>query len=304
MEDNQIDIVSNFLTERLLPYYSRVTKKELNLSKPIFNKPICLSMNRIEKKIYDGIITNIKDYPLDQYHDNIDLIKKMRRARIIRLRQCCSYVRNLDSAIPEEVGTNDNLINGSDIRSLITHYDSKEKPAKLVKLKSMLIDLINLNKKVLVWSTHLKTIDLILHEMKNENVNIKKITGKTDLDERADIKNEFNDEHSGLSVIIANPQACAESISLHKACQNAIYYDMSYNAAEFLQSLDRIHRVGGSEDKPVHYDFLHYEESIDEKVYEKVFKKANRQMQIIEGENLTFSLVEEDNIEELYSEFE
>ena len=304
MEDNQIDIVSNFLTERLLPYYSRVTKKELNLSKPIFNKPICLSMNRIEKKIYDGIITNIKDYPLDQYHDNIDLIKKMRRARIIRLRQCCSYVRNLDSAIPEEVGTNDNLINGSDIRSLITHYDSKEKPAKLVKLKSMLVDLINLDKKVLVWSTHLKTIDLILHEMKNENVNIKKITGKTDLDERADIKNEFNDEHSGLSVIIANPQACAESISLHKACQNAIYYDMSYNAAEFLQSLDRIHRVGGSEDKPVHYDFLHYEESIDEKVYEKVFKKANRQMQIIEGENLTFSLVEEDNIEELYSEFE
>ena len=43
--------------------------------------------------------------------------------------------------------------------------------------------------------------------------------------------------------LIALPQACSESISLHKACQNAIYYDLNYNAAEFLQSLDRIHRV-------------------------------------------------------------
>ena len=85
----------------------------------------------------------------------------MRRARIIRLRQCCSYVQNLNTAIIEEKGTNDNLINNDDIKSLITHYDSNEKPAKLEKLKSMILDLINSNKKVLVWSTHLKSIDLI-----------------------------------------------------------------------------------------------------------------------------------------------
>ena len=304
MEDNELDKVSEFLSERLKPFYTRITKKELNLSKPIFNKPISLKMNPIEQKIYDAIITNIKYYPLDKYENNIDLVKKMRRARTIRLRQCCSYVQNLNTAIPEEVDSSDNLINNDDIKSLITHYDKNEKPAKLLKLKTMVMNLINSDKKILVWSTHLKTIDLILKELKSEKIITKKITGSTDLNERADIKNEFNDKNSTLNVIVANPQACSESISLHKACQNAIYYDISYNTAEFLQSLDRIHRVGGSEEKPVYYDFLHYDNSIDEKVYVRVFKKADRQMQIIENENLTFSINDEDDIDDLYKEYE
>ena len=96
---------------------------------------------------------------------------------------------------------------------------------------------------------------------------------------------------------------CSESISLHKACQNAIYYDLNYNAAEFLQSLDRIHRVGGSEIHPVYYNFLHYEKTVDTKIFERVFLKADRQMQIIEEDNLTFDLnEEEENWEHLYND--
>ena len=105
-----------------------------------------------------------------------------------------------------------------------------------------------------------------------------------------------------MNALVAIPQACSESISLHKACHNAIYYDMNYNTSEFLQSLDRIHRVGGSEKSPVYYHFLHYENSIDTKVYERVFQKANRQMQVIESDNLTFSHPEDEDWDNLYSD--
>ena len=44
-------------------------------------------------------------------------------------------------------------------------------------------------------------------------------------------------------VLIANPAAAAESISLHKQCNYALYLDRSYNAGQFLQSQDRIHRL-------------------------------------------------------------
>jgi len=114
---------------------------------------------------------------------------------------------------------------------------------------------------------------------------------------------EFNDNSSDLDALVALPQACSESISLHKACQNAIYYDLNYNAAEFLQSLDRIHRVGGSEIHPVYYNFLHYEKTVDTKIFERVFLKADRQMQIIEEDNFTFDLnEEEENWEHLYND--
>ena len=221
---------------------------------------------------------------------------------MIRLRQTCSYVRNLITAIPADIKQGDeNLIADEDLQSLISTYDLKEKPAKILKLKSIVTNLIKNNKKVIIWSTFLKTIELIKNELQGENINIKEITGKTKLDDREKIKDEFNDSSSKLEVIIANPQACSESISLHKSCQNAIYYDLNYNTAEFLQSLDRIHRVGGSEENPVYYHFLQYENSIDLKVYRRVFEKANRQMQVIESNNLTFSHSEDENWEELYS---
>jgi SNF2 family DNA or RNA helicase len=261
-------------------------------------------MNPIEKNIYEAILTKIRNYGRSTFLNNIDLIQRICKARIIRLKQAASYVRNLDSALhDEDINIHENLLDDKSIRNQIKKYDQLEKPAKLIKLISMVKNLKNQNKKVLVWSTHLKTINLILKALLAEGIVAEKIVGKTDLDKRRNIKEEFNLKGSSLDVIVALPQACSESISLHKACHNAIYYDLNYNAAEFLQSLDRIHRVGGSEMIPVEYDFLHYVDTVDVKVYEKVFKKADRQMQIIEEENLTFDLEDiEENWETLYND--
>lgn len=67
--------------------------------------------------------------------------------------------------------------------------------------------------------------------------------------------------------------------------------------------MDRIHRVGGSKTEPVCYDFLQYENTIDEQVYKRVFEKADRQMQVIEDENIMFDLnYNEDDVDELYQD--
>ncbi len=302
VEKDNLPQASAILREKLNPFYVRVTKNDLNLSQQVFNKPKLIQMNPIEKKIYDAIITKIKNYPLKQYHQNIELIKKIRRARVLRLRQNCSYVKNLLTAIPNEVKEGDeNLTEG--IANLISSYDEKEIPAKIEYLIGYILPIIKEKKKILIWSSHLKTIDLIKKHLILENINIEIIIGKTDLKKREDIKNKFNNKDSDLDVIVANPQACSESISLHKACHNAIYYDQNYNTAEFIQSMDRIHRVGGSKTEPVYYDFLQYENSVDEKVYKRVFEKADRQMQVIEEENLMFDLnYNEDDIDELYKD--
>jgi len=303
MDNEKFNEAANLINTKIYPFYTRVTKKELGLSNPNFQKPYLIKMNPIEKKIHDAIITKIKFYSKKDYLKNIDLIQKIQRARMIRLRQTCSYVRNLITAIPSELRKGDeNLLNDEDLLSLIANYDLNEKPAKIIKLKKITKDLIQNNEKVLIWATHLKTIDLIERELRSENINVSKITGNTKLEDRENIKDLFNDHLSDLDVIVANPQACSESISLHKACHHAIYYDMNYNTSEFLQSLDRIHRVGGSEDNPVFYHFLHYINSIDIKIYERVFEKANRQMQVIETDNITFSHPSDENTNDLYSD--
>ena len=45
-------------------------------------------------------------------------------------------------------------------------------------------------------------------------------------------------------VLVANPAAAGEGISLHTVCHNAIYADRSYVSTHYLQSIDRIHRLG------------------------------------------------------------
>ncbi|MCR4522515.1 SNF2-related protein [Bosea sp. 47.2.35] len=45
-------------------------------------------------------------------------------------------------------------------------------------------------------------------------------------------------------VLIANPAAAGEGISLHTVCHDAIYLDRSYVSTHYLQSIDRIHRLG------------------------------------------------------------
>ncbi|RCK40960.1 helicase [Thalassospira profundimaris] len=59
-------------------------------------------------------------------------------------------------------------------------------------------------------------------------------------------------EDSSCFVLIANPAAAGEGISLHTVCHNAIYADRSYVSTHYLQSIDRIHRLGLPPDQETH----------------------------------------------------
>ena len=143
----------------------RVTKKDLGLPKPIFNYSDQIEMNPIERKIYDAIVSKIRHYSKKDYLKNIETVNKLIRARVIRLRQTCSYVVNLLTAFPPDLrNIKEDLISDNDIKELIMSYDENEVPAKINKLKFILKGLLNKNKKVLVWSTHLKTIEKIKKE--------------------------------------------------------------------------------------------------------------------------------------------
>ena len=104
-----------------------------------------------------------------------------------------------------------------------------------------------------------------------------------DLETREKIVNEFNDPSSNSRIIIANPFAVAESISLHKACHNAIYLERSFNAAHFMQSKDRIHRYGLKPGTVTTYYHLLSKDSIDETIEARLNMKEQRMLEIIES---------------------
>lgn len=74
---------------------------------------------------------------------------------------------------------------------------------------------------------------------------------KTDHDTREGKLARFHDDPH-CWVLVANPAAAGEGISLHTVCHNAIYADRSYVSTHYLQSIDRIHRLGLGPDEETH----------------------------------------------------
>jgi SNF2 family DNA or RNA helicase len=198
----------------------------------------------------------------------------------------------------------------SDLMQIISSYDSLEKPAKLEYLLKLVGELREKNLKVVVWSHFRGTLKLITSYLSQNGFICKLIFGDTPIEQtaiaveetREMIREEFIDPNSNLNILIANPAACGESISLHKTCYHAIYYDLSYNCAQYLQSLDRIHRVGGSEINQANYYFLQYRDSIDEDILTSLQKKSAKMLELIEQDYGIYSLdmFEEDGEIEAY----
>jgi len=101
--------------------------------------------------------------------------------------------------------------------------------------------------KVVIWTIFTETIG----EMERMLADLNPVTlfgavptGEADsLDTREGRLRRFHRD-AACRVVIANPAAAGEGISLHTVCHHAIYLDRSYVSTHYLQSVDRIHRLG------------------------------------------------------------
>ncbi|MEW2487366.1 DEAD/DEAH box helicase [Streptomyces sp. NPDC048411] len=82
-------------------------------------------------------------------------------------------------------------------------------------------------------------------------------------------------EDPDCAVLISNPATLGEGISLHQVCHDAVYVDRDFQAGRFLQSLDRIHRLGLTPDVETRITVLAAEGSIDDLVASRLAKKLD-----------------------------
>lgn len=152
---------------------------------------------------------------------------------------------------------------------LLEDFRRYEKPVKIEYLQKRVKDILSENSenKILIWSYFVRNIKILEKIFKDYNpVSIFGgiPTGPEDNDIYREGRIRKFHEDNTCRIMIANPQACGEGISLHKVCHYAIYLDRNFNAAYFLQSIDRIHRLGLASDVNTNIEILISENSIDE----------------------------------------
>lgn len=286
------------LINNIDPFYIRIKKSDLGIPSPIEHEPIIVPMKESQRRIYDFIEERFMDDVESLQNDFHSILV---RAKFIRLQQAATNPILLQTPLTqfaEESGIDLSSAEFEDsmIMNDVMRYYEEEIPAKYEVCSDLVRKIIADGGKVVIWAVFIKTIETIHDYLKSVGINSKILYGATPVatdgmnpeDEnyeftREAIIKEFHKDDSPFKVIIANPFAVAESISLHKACHNAIYLERSFNCAHFVQSKDRIHRYGLAKDVITNYYYLVSENSIDLTINHRLHDKETRMIEIMES---------------------
>jgi SNF2 family DNA or RNA helicase len=284
------------LMRRIEPFFLRVSKADLKLPKADFHEPILVPMDSFQRAIYDSIADKYIPKLIADSGTGLDLSK----ARMIRLRQVASNPSLILRSLASEVAQDDEGMAaftiseeaeryakmGDDILESAKQYQTTIVPAKHKKTLEMVKEMVSKGEKILIWCEFVGNVTSLGEYLENNGIGVGYLYGAISKDDREKIIGEFHKPDSKYDVIIANPQAVGESISLHQACHNAIYYEMSFNAASYMQSKDRIHRLGLPEGTVTNYYYLVSANSIDETIHERVLAKERRMLELVEGREI------------------
>jgi len=150
-------------------------------------------------------------------------------------------------------------------------------------------------KKVLIWTTFVKNVEHIANSL--QDLGAVFIHGGVDAgDESDDDTREgkirlFHDDPN-VMVMVANPASAGEGISLHTVCHHAIYLDRNFNAAQYLQSEDRIHRLGLSPTQETIIEIVECEGSVDEIVRQRLEFKVAQMASALNDSGLKISPIQ------------
>lgn len=310
------------LKENISPFFIRIKKKDLKLP-PTEEHIYKIDMLPLQREIYDFIETT---YVNSFKQNNSATVKDvLNKAKLIRLRQASTNPNLLTKTLKDSLANNEitgeydpnskytkfneEFIDDSEFFHKIIEYSTFETPMKYVKVKEILESkVLNQGGKAVIWSIFIQNAKELQTYLQKNNISSKLLIGEIEQSEREiTIENFNNPNNNEFQVIIANPFSVAESISLHKGCHNAIYMERDYNCSNFIQSKDRIHRVGLSENQITNYYYVISKDSIDEVIDERLKLKIERMENIINDDIPLFKRIndedETDIIKDLISNY-
>lgn len=254
--------------------FVRTTKQELGLP-PINLRIVEVEMSPIQRQVYSALGKTFLGSLLMNNADEA-YFRKRGKAVFSLLAAATNpgllmSSTNEDSYLgltwpPREVSDN------AWLRTILEEYASHEIPAKYLWLVNFVSKMQKSGKKVLIWSSfvgNLRALGRLLEKFGPVLVHGVKTT-----DERNEAIEKFR-RSDQCSVLLTNPQTLGEGISLHKECHDAVYIDRSYNAGQYLQSLDRIHRLGLPKDQLTTVYILNSKETIDQRVNDRLAAKIS-----------------------------
>ncbi|MFD9329124.1 DEAD/DEAH box helicase [Streptomyces sp. NPDC060065] len=260
----------------LRPMFTRTTKNELGLP-PFETRIRYVELPSLHRELYDALIGNFTARAEAGRSDFDALGKAMLRLLMaatspaLLLEGESRYAPLSYQVPPLTVPEDDSLY------ALMQQLPSYELSPKYKEALSIVAENAAMGRKTLVWSTFVRsltTMERLFAAYQPAMVH----GGTPDREEQIRRFREDPDCH----VLLSNPATLGEGISLHQVCHDAVYVDRDFMAGRFLQSLDRIHRLGLAAGTQTRVTVLAAERTVDEVVALRLEEKLEFMGQILD----------------------
>ena len=264
----------NEVSKSIAPLFVRTTKQELELPEPIV-RTMSKPLDPLHGEIYAAILGSYRtSFPVSRRtgyelrHFGTVVMYLLEAATNPSLLISGSHphdpilFRHPPLDVPEE----------TDLDELLRAYPEYETPWKFRALRLAVEENTKQGRKTLVWSNFIRNLETLRHhELKEYNPAI--VHGGIEGRENELLRFRSN---ADCHVLLANPAALGEGVSLHQVCHDAIYLERTFNAGHYLQSVDRIHRLGLQPNSVTRVTILASAGTIDQVVESRLREKTKR----------------------------
>lgn len=282
------DVTDTTVIDLIQPIFVRTTKGQLGIPK-LDHRVVQVPMTQLQCEIYKTLKSEVR-------RQLNPVLSDSSRYELRRIGKCVIKVMEFVSN-PSLLSNDMDYAFDRRVGALLLESDGPKIDYVCRRARQLAAE----GKKVLIWSSFVQNVELIA--LRLSDLGAEFIHGGVDAGDESDfdtregkIKRFHTDDT--CKVLVANPAACSEGISLHKVCQYAIYLDRSFNAAHYMQSEDRIHRLGLSPDAKPQIEFVECEDSIDQVVRTRLELKVKTMAQALEDSSLSVEISSVDYDEE------
>lgn len=279
----EIAVDARTVVDRVKPVYVRTTKGELDLPDVTIRR-VPLEMAPLQSELYKLMKSELARQARGLNMRNAQALRTIGRS-ISRLLQ---FVSN-----PALVGADINSLNPNMLSAVLEEGEGPKLRYVLRQARKLAAE----NKKVLLWSSFVRNVEYMadrLADLGAVYIHGQVEAGDEDDDETREGKIKIFHDDPNCMVMVANPAAASEGISLHRVCHHAIYLDRTFNAAHFLQSQDRIHRFGLPKGQETTIEIVECRGTVDETVHQRLLNKVNAMSDALEDPSLRVDPIELD----------
>ena len=261
-------------SERIAPLFVRTTKTELALPEPVI-RMLAKPLGPLHREIYSAILGRYRRALRASRRTRFDM--RVFGRVVMYLLEAATNPSLLIAGshshdpiqfrhLPFEISDD------AELGDLFRDYPDYETPWKFDALREIVKGNSGLGKKTLVWSNFVRNLETLFH---HEAAEFSPAIVHGGVSDRENQLRRFRSDPN-CHVLLANPAAIGEGISLHRDCHDAVYLERTFNAGHYLQSVDRIHRLGLSPTDQIYVTVLTSLDTIDEVVDQRVREKAER----------------------------